>query len=80
LGQVGAKLGPGWGQVGAKLTQVRDPKSDDFLITFWIHFGRNLVPTSLQLGSQTYPKLESNWVAKAMKTATSENPKIIQKL
>ena len=32
-----------------------------FLITFWIDFWSDLVPTCLQLGSQNLPKMEPSW-------------------
>ena len=39
LGEIGAKLRPTWSQVGAKWSQVGDPKGDNFLVYFFDRFG-----------------------------------------
>ena len=71
--------------IGAKLEVKIDKKSIGalsklifflfLLIASWI----DLVPTWHQLGTQNPPKMESSWLPRAMKRATSQNAKITKK-
>ena len=83
-------LTPSWTDFGANLAPTWLPKSVQegskslqkciqicilVLILFLIDFSWILV----DFGSQNAPKMEPSWVPRAMKTATSENTKIIKR-
>ena len=53
LGEIGAKLRPTWSQVGAKWSQVRDPKGNNV----WITFGIDLKVLHMQDRSQDWATL-----------------------
>ena len=56
-GQVGAKLGPSWGQVGIKIDKKRCQKKNEKKIASWRHLGANLAPSWPPKTSQNGAKL-----------------------
>ena len=56
-GQVGAKLGPSWGQVGIKIDKKRCQKKNEKKIASWRHLGANLAPSWPPKNSQNGAKL-----------------------
>ena len=54
---LGAKLGPSWGQVGIKIDKKRCQKKNEKKIASWRHLGANLAPSWPPKTSQNGAKL-----------------------